>query len=92
VIDPADIERRRTHAPPGGRAAVRGDLIREVCAEGKGARYQAEWSRVTEHRGRRYANLRDPFTTSATWESPEPEDPAPGIIDRYHGLVTDLFG
>jgi hypothetical protein len=70
-VDAAWIARRRERAPAGGRARVRGELIRDLCAAGAGADYCANWSSISENSGARFVDLHDPFIGEATWQLDE---------------------
>jgi hypothetical protein len=61
-----DIETAMREPPP-GRAAVRGQWIRELA--GPRARAACEWDRILDLRTSRWLDLRDPFGRGADWLS-----------------------
>jgi len=61
------------HTPPEqGRARARGEAIRRLHSEARGAtRYQCTWSNILNGRDGRYFDLSDPFGRNADWRGGE---------------------
>lgn len=52
-------------APPVGRAALRGELVRRLS--GRGSRYLCDWEGVIDRERGVFADLRDPYATEIRW-------------------------
>jgi hypothetical protein len=57
-----------THPPTGGRAMVRGEIIRQAHDAGGRRGFTADWTRVVDHQGARFADLSNPFESTVRWQ------------------------
>jgi hypothetical protein len=62
VAGAPDVERATREAPPGGRAAARGDCVRQLQERG----WTADWQSLWHVPSNRFVDLRDPF--AAGWQ------------------------
>ncbi len=67
VVDPGSIERAMIEPPPGTRARVRGDYIRNTWSERGGK--SCSWDAIWDIPNKQVMDLSDPFETVERWEA-----------------------
>jgi hypothetical protein len=83
-----DIEAAMTEPPPGGRARVRGEVIRRLSGMPD---VRCDWQRIVQYKERQVLDLSNPFVNEELWKSAGSADLDGAVLspDRAGFLIRD---
>lgn len=79
------------YPPAGGRAMVRGQLIRSLSQNESASAFMCGWTRVWDRRDRLFVDLSDPFGTSVVWQRYEHAEARRSMLEFCRGVWSEYF-